>query len=444
MGKIFPNNWCLIKSEYISDITDYVANGSFQTLSENVKVTDNNGFAVLIRLKDFNNDFRNELKFVDEHSYNFLRKSTLIPGDLFISNVGNPGLCFVVPDLKKPMTLGPNGIRARVNKFYNLFFFKYFIESPQGKKSLKGIISGTAQQKFNKTDFRNLFFPLPPLREQKRIVAKLDNLFAQHEAMKKALERIPELLKDFKQKVLTQAIRGQLTKEWRKSKDVEEWSYKRALDCCLKVQSGGTPKGSKFSAYGIPFLKVYNIVNNKINFDYKPQYVSEEIHNSQLKKSIAYPGDVIMNIVGPPLNKIAILNDQYPEWNLNQAITIFRVGEKLSNRYLYYFFCEGSSVKSLVNETKGVVGQVNISLSQCRNFDIPVPSIKEQKEIVYRVESLFTKADKIEEKYKVLKSKIEALPQSILHKAFKGELVNQLPTDGDAKDLLEEIKKIKI
>ena len=110
---------------------------------------------------------------------------------------------------------------------------------------------------------------------------------------------------------------------------------------------------------------------------------------------------------------------------------------------MYYFFCEGTSVRSLGHDLRGVVGQANISLSQCRNFDIPIPSLQEQREIVRRVESLFAKADTIEARYLTLKAKIDSLPQSILHKAFKGELVPQLPTDGDAKDLLAEIMALK-
>src|SRR5690606_21023070 len=136
-----------------------------------------------------------------------------------------------------------------------------------------------------------------------------------------------------------------------------------------------------------------------------------EIHTTQIKKSIAYPGDVIMNIVGPPLNKIAMLTNQYPEWNLNQAITIFRVKDYLNNKFLYYFFCEGTSVRSLGHDLRGVVGQANISLSQCRNFDIPIPSLQEQREIVRRVESLFAKADAIESRYQTVKAKIDSLPQ---------------------------------
>lgn len=286
-------------------------------------------------------------------------------------------------------------------------------------------------------------FPLPPLPEQTRIVAKLDKLFDQLEQIKESLDKIPQLLKDFRQQVLTQAVSGKLTAEWREVNHLENWRYESATQCCEKVQSGGTPKGGNFSIAGIPFFKVYNIVNQKIDFDYKPQYVTEEIQNTQCKKSICYPNDVLMNIVGPPLNKVAIIPERFTECNINQAITVFRPKPYLNNKFLYYYLREGTPVNRLVNETRGVVGQVNISLTQCREFSIPIPHTLEQQEIVRRIEALLDKSDLIEQQYQSLKNKIDTLPQAILHKAFKGELVPQLESDGDAQELLEEIKALK-
>lgn len=292
-------------------------------------------------------------------------------------------------------------------------------------KKINENTSSTTVKHLSSKSIGEIPFALPPLPEQQRIVGKLDALFGHLDSLREKLDRIPTLLKNFRQQVLTQAVTGELTKEWREGKGLGDWLVQKADKCCQKVQSGGTPKKDGFSDSGIPFLKVYNIVNNKVDFDYRPQFVTPEAHNSKIKKSKLLPGDVLMNIVGPPLNKIAIVPDDYDEWNLNQAITLFRPKEYLNNKFLYYFFCEGSSVRSVHNETRGVVGQVNISLSQCRNFDIPVPSFEEQHEIVRKVEALFSLADKIESQYASLKAKIDQLPQAILAKAFRGELVGQ-------------------
>lgn len=311
--------------------------------------------------------------------------------------------------------------------------------------NLRQFTGSTAQPVISGTKIYEREIPLPPLAEQKRIVAKLNAAFGLLDRMKERLARIPELLKTFRQAVLTQAVTGKLTEEWREENGFEEeWKFELAKDCCIKVQSGGTPKPDGFSDIGIPFLKVYNIVNNNIDFHYRPQFVTQEAHNSRLKKSICLPGDVLMNIVGPPLNKIAIIPNTYKEWNHNQAITLFRTKNYLINTFLYYFFCEGSSVKSLYNETRGVVGQVNISLSQCREFEIPIPPLAEQQEIVRRVEALLAKADALEAQYLSLKEKIDRLPQALLAQAFRGELVAQDPTDEPAAVLLEKIKGSKV
>src|SRR5690606_29317672 len=91
----------------------------------------------------------------------------------------------------------------------------------------------------------------------------------------------------------------------------------------------------------------------------------------------------------------------------------------------------------------GGVNQGNVGVTNLAKIALEIPSVQEQQEIVHRVENLFAKADTIESRYQTLKAKIESLPQAILHKAFKGELVPQLPTDGDAKDLLSEIMALK-
>ena len=302
-----------------------------------------------------------------------------------------------------------------------VYYYLHYFYLNGNTISLQGGSNNLRNLKYK--DYQMTKIPHPSFTEQKQISEKLDKLFDQIESIKKSTERIPELLKNFRQQILTYAVTGKLTEDWRKDKQLDAWRVELAKDCCVKVQSGGTPKGSKFETVGIPFLKVYNIVNNKIDFESEPQYVSEEIQNSQIKKSITYPGDVIMNIVGPPLNKVAIIPDTYKEWNLNQAITLFRPKEYLNNKYLYYFFCEGSSVNSVIDKTRGVVGQVNISLSQCRDFSISIPPIEEQLEIVKRIEVLFNILDDAERRYQVLCDKVDKLPQALLCKAFKGELI---------------------
>ncbi|PRD64316.1 type I restriction endonuclease subunit S [Malikia granosa] len=279
--------------------------------------------------------------------------------------------------------------------------------------------------------------PLAPCAEQRRIADKLDTVLARVDAVNARLARVAPILKRFRQSVLAAATSGRLTEDWRGGVP-SDWETMRAEEVCSKVQSGGTPKAG-FANDGVPFLKVYNIVDQKVSFDYKPQFVSHEIHRSELRKSQVEPGDVLMNIVGPPLGKVAIVPDEHASWNINQAITLFRPSDRVVSRWIYIVLCEGAPIREVLSRTKGSVGQVNISLSQCRAFELPVPSINEQAEIVRRVEALFAFADRLEARLKAAQTATERLTPSLLAKAFRGELVPQDPNDEPASELLKRL-----
>ncbi|MCO4205362.1 restriction endonuclease subunit S [Aeromonas taiwanensis] len=304
----------------------------------------------------------------------------------------------------------------------------FYTRSAYYRNKVSELSAGANINNLKPAHFGELDFPLPPLAEQKEIADQLDTLLAQVEATQAHLARIPDIIKQYRQSVLAAAVSGKLTDEWRKSNNValSSWIFDSAKNLCDKVQSGSTPKDNPFEKNGkIPFLKVYNIVNQRIDFDYKPQFVTSEVHSQKLKRSVALPDDVLMNIVGPPLGKVALLTNQYPEWNINQAITLFRTGnKKLLAKFLYFVLCEGCLVREVLHDVKGIVGQVNISLSQCREAVIPCPSLKEQTEIVRRVEQLFAYADSIEQQAKAAKERVDNLTQAILAKAFRGELTS--------------------
>lgn len=141
-------------------ITDYVANGSFASLKANVRLYQEPNYAYFIRNTDLKSGTFEV--FVDEHSYNFLSKSRLYGGEIIISNVGDVGSVFLCPVLNAPMTLGNNIIMLKPEKkslkYYLYIWFKWSV----GQRSIQGIKGGSAQPKFNKTDFKALPVILPP------------------------------------------------------------------------------------------------------------------------------------------------------------------------------------------------------------------------------------------------------------------------------------------
>ena len=195
-GKI-PLDWDLKPiSEVTSLVTDYVANGSFASLAENVKYKTEEDVAVLIRLADYNNNFAGDFVFIDEHAYEFLSKSKLYGNEIIISNVGaNVGTVFRCPKLKYKMSLAPNSIMVKFKGVDD--FYYYWLKSRMGQHMLHSIITGSAQPKFNKTNFRDILVPVPPVEKQERIATILksfDDKIENNQRMNETLEGMAQAL----------------------------------------------------------------------------------------------------------------------------------------------------------------------------------------------------------------------------------------------------------
>ena len=157
----------------IAEVSDYVANGSFATIRDNVQYKRNPDYAMLIRTVDFSNGFSKEnAVYIDKHAYDFLKKSKLYGGEIIINNIGaGVGTVFKCPKLDVPMSLAPNAIMVKTP--YNDFYY-YWLQSKQGQSAIEKIVAKSAMPKFNKTGFRNINIPVPPLEVQQRIVDILD------------------------------------------------------------------------------------------------------------------------------------------------------------------------------------------------------------------------------------------------------------------------------
>ena len=174
-----PDSWAWIRiGEYVRLITDFVASGSFASLRENVRYYKNENYAILVKTQDFQNNFSKDLTYTDEHGYRFLSGSNLFGGELIISNVGSIGKVFIVPHLNRPMTLAPNAIMVKAFDSEHIPWLYSLLSSNYGLSLMFSISSATAMRKFNKTDFKRLIIPIPPLAEQARIVAQLNTVIA--------------------------------------------------------------------------------------------------------------------------------------------------------------------------------------------------------------------------------------------------------------------------
>ena len=348
------------------------------------------------------------------------------------------------------------------------------------KEKIVEMAYGGAQPNISSKLIESILVPLPPLGEQQRIVAKLDVLFGQLETIKKSLENVPVLLKNFRQQVLTQAVTGKLTEEWREGRELEdpkkvineianrrriksspsllkklddiyndmsltvdydspkEWLDVNLDKVCEKFSYGTSTKSDETGDFVV--LRMGNLQNGKINWN-DLKYTSDL---SEFEKYKLDKGDVLFNRTNSPdlVGKTSIFEGEYSSIYAGYLIKIWNYNE-LNSYYLNYVMNSDFVRKWCWGVKSDGVSQSNINAQKLSKLTIPFPSTKEQQEIVRRIDSLFAKADAIEAQYTTLKEKIDKLPQAILHKAFKGELTQQLDTDGDARDLLKAIEKLK-
>lgn len=324
--------------------------------------------------------------------------------------------------------------------FYQLAYDKNF------SNYLGDNCTGTMYPTVSENIIREFNIKIPPLPEQQRIVDKLDTLFSQLENLKTSLDNIPLLLKNFRQQVLTQAVAGKLTEEWRKGKKLKVWEN---VELNKVIPKGGIfdgPFGSNlktedYTDRGVRVIRLENIEH--LDFiENKETYVSDEKHQKLLRHTVC-EGDIIFSsfisediraCILPKLKTKAIAKADC--FCIRPDITI------IDKKFLLYILVSNTTYSQLTSHIHGAT-RPRINTTQLKTITIPLVSLREQQEIVSRVESLFAKANAIEQQYKVLKASIDTLPQALLHKAFKGELSEQLDSDSDARDLLKQIQELK-
>ncbi|GAD02669.1 restriction endonuclease subunit S [Agarivorans albus] len=416
-----PEGWVEKTFDEIGEYTDFVANGSFASLKENVTQTDKEDYAILLRLKDHSKGFKGPFKYVTKPSYEFLKKSELQAGDLFLANVGAPGRTFLVPELGKPMTIAPNGIRVRANDLTSNRFIDYFIRSRQGQDLVLSITGGNAQQKFNKTALKKSKFPLPPLDEQKRIADKLDSVLAKVETAQAHLDKIPTILKRFRQSVLAAATSGELTKDWRGSNGVEGWEKVRLKDVGKGFNYGSSSKSQPEGK--IPVLRMGNLQGGKLDWE-KLVFTSDD---AEIEKYKLHPGDVLFNRTNSPelVGKTSIYRGEREAIFAGYLIKV-QGTNRLNTEYLNIQLNSPHARDYCWAVKTDGVSQSNINAKKLQAYEFELPSIEEQIEIIRVVTELLSSADLVEKQYKATKLRVDKMTQSILARAFSGKLFSPI------------------
>ncbi|WP_310442547.1 restriction endonuclease subunit S [Sulfurimonas sp.] len=207
---LIPEEWEVDKLNEVTKLmTDFVANGSFESLADNVTVFETPDFAYYVRLVDIRKGLGHEKQtYVDELSFNFLKKSSLIGREILIANIGaNVGETFLMPILNKPATIAPNMIVVKVNNKIIPEFLFYFLTFYKGISELQNVTEGSGQPKINKTKLKTINVLIPSIKEQEKIINILTIQDKKIETEETNLAKLKELKKGLMSDLLSGKVR---------------------------------------------------------------------------------------------------------------------------------------------------------------------------------------------------------------------------------------------
>lgn len=386
----------------------------------------------------------------------------LRPGAVLVSCIGNLG------------KIGLAGVPLATNQQINAIeFHSHLVYDKYGyyycktlKPWMENEASATTVTILNKGRFSQAPFVLAPFPEQKRIADKLDDLLARADGCQKHLERVPQLLKQFRQSVLAAATSGRLTEDWRE----ENKGIENALDLLRKILNIRLSKTQRQSEHlhiedliknlsftanyseDLPETWVFTCIDNigmvcngstpsrKVASYWQgdiPWVSSGEVQNCIIKETrelitqegyknssvrLLPKGTVLIAMIGEGKTRgqSAVLEIEACI-NQNMAAIILDHG-LINSKYLWYWF---QSVYEQNRQVGSGSGPQALNCQRVRELPIILPPLPEQHEIVRRVERLFGFADRLEARYRAARAQVTALTPSLLAKAFRGELVGQ-------------------
>ncbi|EJE9655147.1 restriction endonuclease subunit S [Salmonella enterica] len=351
--------------------------------------------------------------------------------------------------------------------YYQILTLKPWLESQSAATTIAIV---------NKSKFSQAPFKFPPISEQKIIAEKLDTLLAQVDSTKARLEQIPQILKRFRQAVLAAAASGRLTNKWRENNTQKEEinliaSKYKPTDSLFKqaklslpeiphswyvvpsahlidyVTSGSRGWANYYSTEGALFLRMSNVRYNTTKLDLQDLQFVNLPSQVEGKRSLVKIDDLIISLTAD-VGRVARIDKDLGEAYINQHLALLRPNNNINSEYFALCIAaQNIGVKQIQSLKRGAT-KVGLGLDDIRSLAIPLPSLEEQRQIVRRVEQLFAYADTIEKQVNNALTRVNSLTQSILAKAFRGDLTAQwraenpslISGENSAAALLEKIK----
>ena len=346
-------------------------------------------------------------------------------GDLLLTNAGPRKRCGVicyVREVRKKLMLSGKMYRLRFpdGEIYPKYM-EFWLRTSSTQNEINDRKTGINESGLNLTQARFLTLPvmLLPIAEQKIIAEKLDTLLAQVDTTKARLERIPEILKTFRQSVLAAAVSGKLTEEWRDDNQ-PSWSSIKLGDIAEFVTSGSRGWAKFYSDTGSIFIRSQDINTDELVLN-DPCYVNLP-KNTEGTRTKVKLDDLLITITGANVTKCARVkfapNDAY----ISQHVAMIRLTDTSSANFVELALKSIKSGRKQLTEMAYGGGKPGLNLQNIKDVYFDIPEQIEQTEIVRRVEELFAFADSIEQKTNSALERVNNLTQSILAKAFRGEL----------------------
>lgn len=319
----------------------------------------------------------------------------------------------------------------------NPHFLRYYLKNSKAYAESKA--SGTTFLELSGKKAGELSFPIAPLKEQNRIADKIEALVSRSEQAESALDAIPILLDQYRRSILAAAFRGNLTEDWRKKNRVKISSWKTVDLNSLGIWSGGgTPKKSQESYWkdGNVLWASPKDMKTDVIIDTKDKITNEAVLKSSTKYIDA--NSILM------VTRSSVLQHTFPvaiaakTLTVNQDLKALTISDGIEFKYVFYAL-KAFEKEILRNCAKDGTTVQSIETDKLKSFTIPLPIQDEQVEIANILDRWFEKVDIIMALYNDSKIKVLSLKQSILAKAFRGELVPQDPNDEPASVLLKRI-----
>lgn len=425
-----PNNWCWT---YFKDIF-YIENGyAFK------KIDYKKEGIPLVRISNIENGIVNinECIYVNKLEKNE-EKYVIEKGDLLIAlsgaTTGKNGVYYLDEIAYLNQRIGNIKIKNKekvLNEYRN-----YYIALKN--EDILNLAYGGAQPNISPKVIEFISIPLPPIKEQQRIVNRIESLFAKLDRAKELIENTLAQFEQNKMAILHKAFTGELTVKWRKENniDLSSWQDYQLKDICEKITDGthNSPINTDLGDY--MYITAKNIKEEGIDLS-KITYVSSDIHEKIYARCNVEFGDVLY-IKDGATTGIATINTIKEQFSLLSSVAVLKPKKnKLLAKYLVYKLNSNEVRNMMINNMSGVA-ITRLTLTKIKQAKMKFPTIEEQQEIVNILDNLLAKYNKIKNLEQQLE-KIELLKKAILAKVFRGELGTNNPDEESAENLLKEI-----